>query len=210
MGTKERKARERKNRGEAIIKAAKKIIVKQGVEAMSLNQVADRTELNKATLYLYFSNKDDLIDAIVYEGLVMLEKKLQESDPPSASGLEKVLALIKTTFDFYRQYPVYFYTMNHQERRKPHERQNTPHAIKGDEITARLFDRYNESLRLGLEEGSIRREIDIRQVFVLIYAHTYGIMHTIYAKEDIYKDVLHLEPVSIEKSALEFMEYYLR
>lgn len=210
MGTKERKERERKNRCEAIIQATKKIILKQGVEEMSLNQVADLTELNKATLYLYFSNKDDLIDAIVYEGLVLLEKKFQESARQSRSGLEQVLALIKTTFDFYRQYPVYFYAMNHQERRKPHERLSTPHAIKGDEIAARIFACYSESLRRGVEEGSIRKGIDTAQVFILIYAHTYGIMHTIYAKEDIYQDVLHLEPDAIEKSALEFMEYYLR
>ena len=175
-----------------------------------MNQIADLTELNKATLYLYFSNKDDLIDALVYEGLMMLERKFQEADQHSTSGLEQVLCLMKITFDFYKQYPIYFYTMNHQERRKPGEHLNTPHAIMGDEIAGRLFEKSRGSMQQGIEEGSIRKEINIHQVSILIYAHTYGVMHTIYSKEDIYKDVLNMDPDSIEKSALEFMEYYLR
>ena len=73
MGTAERKERERLRRRNAILRAAKRIISTHGVEGMSMNQLADATELNKATLYLYFSDKDDLIDAIVYEGLVLLE-----------------------------------------------------------------------------------------------------------------------------------------
>jgi hypothetical protein len=35
-------------------------------------------------------------------------------------------------------------------------------------------------------------------------------MHTIYSKEDIYKDVLDMDPETVEKAALDFMEYYLR
>ena len=51
-----------------------------------MNQVADLTELNKATLYSYFSNKDDLIDAIVYDGLVLLEKELQKERSGPCTG----------------------------------------------------------------------------------------------------------------------------
>lgn len=210
MGIAERKKREKKIRHDAIIEAAKKIIGKNGVEDMSMNQVADLTELNKATLYLYFSNKDDLIDAIVYEGLVMLEKIFLEHLKLFKSGREKVLGLIKITFDFYQKYPIYFYTMNHQERRKPNLRLNTPNSTKGNEIASRLFVIHCQSIKQGIEDGSIRKETDIKQVNLFIYAHTYGIMHTIHSKKDIYKDVMNLEADSIQKSALEFMEYYLK
>jgi len=210
MGIKERKEREKKNRREGIIKAAKKLILKQGIEGMSMNQVAELTELNKATLYLYFDNKDDLIDAIVYEGLIILDKEFQQVDQQSTLGLKKVLNLIKTTFDFYKQYPIYFHTMNHQERRKLSERSHTPYSIKGDEIASRIFGQFKESIEQGIEEGSIRKDIDINRVLILIYAQTYGVMHTVYSKEDVYKDVLNMDPVNIKKSALEFMEYYLK
>ena len=175
-----------------------------------MNQLAEATELNKATLYLYFEDKDDLVDAVVHEGLVLLEKEHLESDRPALSGFDKVVNLFRATFAFYKKQPVYFYALNHQERRKPADRRNTPFAAKGDEVAARIFDRIADGLRQGIKEGSIRQGIDINMFVVLLYAQMYGITHTIYSKEDIYKDVFDLDPVAIEKAALEIMEYYLK
>ncbi len=209
MGIKERKEREKASRRKEILKAARKIILKRGVEGMSMNEVADLTELNKATLYLYFSSKEDLIDALVCEGLTMLESELQHADRPSLSGLGKVSSLMKRTFVFYKRNPAYFYTLNHQERRKPGERLNTPHSLKGDEIAGRIFTRFRESLRQGIADGSIRKDVDIERLPILIYALTFGVMHTIFSKQDIYEDVLDADPETIERSALELLEHFL-
>jgi len=210
MGIAERKLREKKERRNTILKAAKRLILKHGVEGMSMNELAEATELNKATLYLYFGDKDDLIDAIVYEGLALLEKKLQEADRQAVSGFEKVLNQVHITFAFYKQFPVYFYTMNHQERRRVNERLDTPFAVKGNETASRIFEKLADGVRRGIEEGSIRRGIDINVFLVLLYAQIYGVMHTIYSKEDIYKDVFGLDSAVIEESALEIIEYYLK
>ena len=210
MGIAERKLREKDQRRNSILKAAKRLILKHGVEGMSMNQLAESTELNKATLYLYFGDKDDLIDAVVYEGLALLERRFQEADQQNLSGFEKVLNLVQTTFAFYKESPVYFYAMNHQERRKVNERLNTPYAVKGNEAASRLFERIAEGVRQGIEEGSIRKGIDINVFLVLLYAQMYGVMHTMYSKEDVYKDVFNLDSATIEKSALEIIEYYLK
>ena len=209
MGIAERRLREKAKRRSDILKAAKRLILKHGVEGMSMNQLADATELNKATLYLYFSDKDDLIDAVVYEGLVLLEREYEHMDAKALSGLENVLNLVRTTFAFYRSHPVYFYTLNHQERRRVTERLETPFAVKGNELASRVFERIADEIRRGIEDGSIRKGIDINVFLVLFYAHVYGVMHTMYSKEDIYKDVLGLDPSTIENSALEIVEYYL-
>jgi len=210
VGIAERKLREKTQRRSAILKSAKRLISKHGVEGMSMNQLADSTELNKATLYLYFSDKDDLIDAIVYEGLVLLESQYEEMVRGSLSGLERVLNLARITFAFYKQHPVYFYTLNHQERRKARARLGTSIAEKGNEVASRVFKRITEKLRQGIEDGSIRKEIDINVFLVLFYAQIYGVMHFMYSKEDVYKDVLGLDSSIIEKSALETIEYYLK
>lgn len=210
MGIKERKAREKTRRRKTILRAAKKLIAENGVDGMSMNQVAERTELNKATLYSYFQNKADLIDAVVYDGLILLEKKFKESDQGDAPGLTKVLDLTRTTFDFYRQYPDYFHALNHQERRSAGEERDTPFSIKGNEVASRIFGRIREKIERGMEDGTIRTGIDINQFLVLCFSITQGVVHTILSKEDVYKEVLGLEPEVIEKSALEFLEYFLK
>jgi len=210
LGISERRSREKDRRRTAILKAAKSLIARYGVEGMSMNQLAESTELNKATLYLYFEDKDDLIDAVVYEGLVLLEEEYQQADRPALSGFDKVMNLVRATFAFYKKHRVYFYALNHQERRKAADRRDTPFAAKGDEVAVRIFDRIAEGLRRGIKEGSIRHGIDVNMFLVLLYAQMYGVTHTIYAKEDIYKDVFSLDPAAIEKTAVEIIEYYLK
>jgi TetR/AcrR family transcriptional regulator len=208
MGIKERKARERTRRRNAILKAAKRLIGRTGVEGMSMNQLADLTELNKATLYSYFSNKDDIIDAIVYEGLLQLDEELGKGESDSASGLGRMLHLIRTTFDFYREHPVHFLAMNHQEHRGPGAR-TTPSSTKGDEVAARIFGRIRKTIEQGMKDGSIRGEIDIDSFLIVYFAYTHGVMHTVFAKQDVYVDVLGLIPENVERAALEFIKHFL-
>jgi len=210
MGVAERKTREKEQRRGAIVKAAKRLIARHGVEGTSMNQLAEATELNKATLYLYYKDKDDLVDAIVYEGLALLEQEHRKSERRNASGLANVLGLVSSTFAFYKRYPVYFYTLNHQERRKATVRVGTPFAEKGNEVALRIFERLAAAVRRGIEDGSVRKGIDVDAFLVLLYAHMYGVTHTVYSKEDIYKDVFGLDPAAVEKSALESIEYYLK
>ena len=65
MGIAERKLREKNRRRNAILKAAKRLIAKHGVEGMTMNHLARSTELNKATIYLYYKDKDDLVTQLV-------------------------------------------------------------------------------------------------------------------------------------------------
>lgn len=210
VGIPERRSREKAGRRNAILKAAESLILRYGVEGMSMNLLAESTELNKATLYLYFEDKDDLVDAVVYEGLALLEKEHQEAERPALSGFDKVTDLVRTTFAFYKKHPAYFYALNHQERRKAADRRDTPFAAKGDEVAARIFNRIAAGLRQGIREGSVRQGIDVNMFMVLLYAQMYGVTHTIHAKEDIYRDMFNLDPADIEKAAVEIIEYYLK
>lgn len=209
MTISDRKEREKRLRRQSILKSAKKLIAKSGCEEMSMNQLAAATELNKATLYLYYSNKDDLIDAIVYEGLKVLEKRLEESDDRSETGLERVLNQIRTTFAFYRESPVYFYTFNHQERRPSGLRKEGPFAEKGNEIASRVFGRTLAAVESGIKQHDIRDDIDINTFLILMFAHVYGAMHIIYAKKDIYEDMQNIDADTIERAAIECLQYYL-
>lgn len=210
MGISERKAREKEQRRSTILRAAKRLISRYGVEGMSMARLADSTELNKATLYLYFNDKEDIIDAIVHEGLLLLEECHAAMEPKTLSGLARILNLVRSTFAFYKKYPVYFHTLNHQERRKVSDRLGTSYAAKGNEIASRIFGRIAKDTRGGIEDGSIRESIDINAFTVLFYAQTYGVLHTIYAKEDIYQDVLGLDSSVIEAAALESIEQHLK
>jgi AcrR family transcriptional regulator len=64
MGISERKLREKAGRRTLIMDCAKKLILENGVEKVSMMDIAKRAELSKATLYLYFPAKDELFKEI--------------------------------------------------------------------------------------------------------------------------------------------------
>lgn len=66
MGITERRKREKDLRRELAMDAAMAIYNEEGYHAITMEKIAERCEISRASLYLYFKNKDEiLIDAIV-------------------------------------------------------------------------------------------------------------------------------------------------
>src|SRR5512143_3299273 len=66
MGVMERRRREREVRRESAIDAAMSIYEEEGYHAITMDKIAERAELSRAALYLYFKNKEEiLVSAIV-------------------------------------------------------------------------------------------------------------------------------------------------
>jgi TetR/AcrR family transcriptional regulator len=66
MGVMERRRREREVRRELAIDAAMSIYEEEGYHAITMEKIAERSELSRAALYLYFKNKEEiLVSAIV-------------------------------------------------------------------------------------------------------------------------------------------------
>ncbi|MDR0553721.1 MAG: TetR/AcrR family transcriptional regulator [Treponema sp.] len=91
MGIVERKERERAERRALIMSCAKELILKYGPNEVSMAEIAERAELSKATLYLYFSSKDVLYRDICEEAANTFDTYLQSRMP--ANGLRALDAL---------------------------------------------------------------------------------------------------------------------
>lgn len=66
MGVLERRQRERESRRELAIEAAMSIYEAEGYPAITMERIAERSELSRSVLYLYFKNKEEiLVDAIM-------------------------------------------------------------------------------------------------------------------------------------------------
>jgi TetR/AcrR family transcriptional regulator len=66
MGVSERRVREKNIRRDSAIEAAVKIYKEEGYYAITMDKIAERSELSRAALYLYFKSKDEiLVKAIV-------------------------------------------------------------------------------------------------------------------------------------------------
>jgi AcrR family transcriptional regulator len=89
MGISERREREKAERRRTILKCAKELILSQGVERVSMEDIARRAELSKATVYLYFSSKEILLNEICEDAArVFLEHMRPSPEFAVPTGLE--------------------------------------------------------------------------------------------------------------------------
>ncbi|MFQ5517323.1 MAG: helix-turn-helix domain-containing protein, partial [Acidimicrobiia bacterium] len=68
MGAKERRERERMERRRAILDAARVLVREHGFNRTTTRMMADRCELSEATLFFYFSSKDEILTSLLLEG----------------------------------------------------------------------------------------------------------------------------------------------
>ena len=90
MGIVERREREKIERRKAILDCARELILTQGVQRVSMEEIARKAELSKATVYLYFSSKEILLNEICEEAARVFLEHLR---PISEAGLTGMKAL---------------------------------------------------------------------------------------------------------------------
>lgn len=109
MGIPERKQREKQQRKELILEAARKLFQERGFLNVTISDIAETSELSIGTLYLYFKNKDD-----IYAGLACLGSQKVDALLDSALHQKKKLTqrelvfFIEKFMRIYDDYGCYF------------------------------------------------------------------------------------------------------
>lgn len=85
--------KQRRIREEAIIEAARELFVRHGYDAMSMDDVASRVGVSKATLYNHFASKEELVIEVIIAAIRQGEATLA-SLSPDVPAINRLQALI--------------------------------------------------------------------------------------------------------------------
>jgi AcrR family transcriptional regulator len=92
-----RVARRRDRKVQDILSAAAEVLAERGFHGMSLDEIADRLDLTKATLYHYFPSKEALVSACLEVLATRINERLSEVAADSAgTASERLSRLIAT------------------------------------------------------------------------------------------------------------------
>ena len=78
MGIAERKAREKLLRHQQILDAAYEVFRKEGYSSATMDLIAERAEIAKGTIYLYFKSKEEVYCSLLVNGLDILIELLND------------------------------------------------------------------------------------------------------------------------------------
>jgi AcrR family transcriptional regulator len=212
MGITERREREKEQRQNAIIDAAEEVFFSKGVENATMDEVAERAELSKGTLYLYFENKDDIYHAIVLRGLDILNGLFSKVYESEGKGIDRLNAFGEAYHGFHRKYPHYANALLHHEGHKIelNSKQELPFVRKCFESGNRIFEVMEKVVAEGIRDGSLRSDLDPRLLSIILWAHTNGIMQMLESKGEFFENIMGVKREDILEYSEKLMGGYLR
>jgi len=100
MGIAERKEREKQLRREEIVTAAEKVFFSKGFDPSTMDDIAEKAELSKGTLYLYFKSKEDLHMAVARKSIQKLRAITLKATEGEGNALQKLGRIGRATIEF--------------------------------------------------------------------------------------------------------------
>jgi len=107
----QRRAREQGELRALILKEAAALFLEVGYERFSVRQLADRIGYSATTVYLYFTDKDGLFQAVVDEGFARFVARLRAAIEGADSPLEQLGRLGEAYVRFGLEEPGYYRLM---------------------------------------------------------------------------------------------------
>lgn len=92
-----RRERKRDQSREEILEAARRVLLRSGIGAMTLDAVASEVGMSKTGLYYYFPSKDALVFELVYGVVEAQAKAVQSGVEQAADGGDALRAIIGNT-----------------------------------------------------------------------------------------------------------------
>ena len=111
MGIAERKKRQRAEREQRIIAAARVIAEAEGWNAVTIRRLADEIEHSQPVLYSHFENRDAIVAAVALNGFRDLTAALRKAARPSSDRRDALPNVATAYLAFARKHPALYEAM---------------------------------------------------------------------------------------------------
>ncbi len=167
-----------------IATAAEQLFMKKGMNNTSMNDIAREAGYSKATLYVYFKNKEELVGVLVLESMQKLYDYMQLALEKYTDTKKRYQEICQSLLKYQEEYPFYFKlvleTINidfETTNFLPEEKET---FMIGEQINALLADFLKE----GIASGQIRSDIEVVPTIFAFWGMISGLIQLAANKED--------------------------
>lgn len=172
----ERKEREKQERRLMILHAAKQVFFEKGLVHATMDEIAERAELSKGTLYLYFKSKEDLYLSLAKEGMEILILRFKEVASKNQPGDILLLKLGEAYYQFYEEYQDYFKILFFLEHGDIHTKVSDELKNEVEMKGAQCLEIVAQVVNKGIEEGIFRKDIEPKEIAAILWTNSNGII----------------------------------
>ncbi|MET8307353.1 TetR/AcrR family transcriptional regulator [Micromonospora sp. NPDC005173] len=107
----ERRERERAQRHELIVTAARELAEAEGWEAVTTRRLAERVEYSQPVLYSHFNGKDAIVSAVAIDGFSELAAHLRRAQQAAPEPGQALRAVCRAYLEFATERPALYQAM---------------------------------------------------------------------------------------------------
>lgn len=188
MSTLSKKEIEKEKRRNDILDATEALLKVKSVEDVTMDEIAERVDLSKGTLYLYFASKKELSLGIHNRALEKLVEKFARVLAEDLPGIELLGRLADEYVGYMVDNPRYMETFMHNEALLfPHGEKEcislsdmNLEAQKCHDNAIKMYSYLIRCIQVGISDKSISYEGDPKELAVVYWGGLRGMFHISY------------------------------
>jgi AcrR family transcriptional regulator len=174
-----RKQREISRKKMAILRAARTLFAKKGLEATTVDEIAQRAEVSKGAVYLYFRNKSDVYWGVTSLSLEKLKRWLLKHLSKDSNPRKQLQILGEMYYHFTQKYPLDFELIAQFHISRLNVSDSDSMGVKCYQLAQELLYMIEHILRIGQEKKIFREDFLPEKMSFLLWGEMNGVIQVV-------------------------------
>jgi AcrR family transcriptional regulator len=176
LRSEERRKKEKENRKNVILKAARKLFFEKGFKSVTVDSIAAKAELSKGSIYLYFDSKEEIYVEILIANNIEFHKTIADIFQKEVPASDLLLEFARIYVDYFlydtELFRIFMAFMLRADQMSLTEEQNG-NLMRMTNENIRII---GEILQRGYDSGEFSSVINVRQGQNAIWGMLNGII----------------------------------
>ena len=195
-----RKKEPRSVHRENIVSAASALFMERGIAATSMDDIAKAAGYSKATLYVYFENKEEIVGILVLNSMKKLDDYISSALIQHEATKARYDFICRGLVQYQEEFPFYFKMVLDKINIDFESKEYLSEERETYQIGEEINEKIKNFLLSGMEKGDLRNDLDIMPAIFNFWGMLSGIIQLAANKEEYIKKSMGL-------SKIEFLEY---
>ncbi len=195
-----RKKEPRSVHRENIVSAASSLFMEKGIAAVSMDDIAKAAGYSKATLYVYFKNKEEIVGILVLNSMKKLYDYISSALTQHETTKTRYNFICRGLLRYQEEFPFYFKMVLDKINIDFESQDYLPEEKETYQIGEAINEKIKNFLLSGMEKGDLRGDLEIMPAIFNFWGMLSGIIQLATNKEEYIKKSMGL-------SKNEFLEY---
>jgi len=185
---------------EKITSAASVLFMDKGIAATSMDDIAKAAGYSKATLYVYFENKEEIVGILVLDSMKKLYHYIDTALEQQETTKEQYNFICRGLVQYQEEFPFYFKMVLDKINIDFESHDYLPEEKETYQIGEEINEKITEFLISGINKGDLRNNLKIMPTIFNFWGMLSGLIQLASNKEEYIKKAMGL-------SKIQFLEY---